>query len=258
MVNFTALLDESGTHDASPVTVMAAYVSTNNRWTRFERDARPLLQSYGVETIHATRLWGSSHDFHKWTRQKKQALLRDLGRLMKRWVLFGFTVTLDDKAYTDIIKTHPAGTPDSEFAACFRVCMLYIPRLIIDRGIDRDPRLHFVIEDGHKNLQEAIHLFGVSQQADATLNRQLLSIAPADKRKFVATQLADLLAYLSYRHSPDFVTTKIMLPASDLLQELVRGAPVNQHFFNERELVSVKLSVVTEWARVSKLVRAAS
>lgn len=237
---------------------MAAYVSTTRKWAAFERAASPLLNAYDVGVIHGTKLWASKQAFDGWTKERKVALIRDLAKLMKRYVLFGFTVTLDDDAYNHIIKTRPAGTPDSEYATCFRVCMLHIPRFIKDFGIDIDPRVHFVVEDGHPNLEEAFHLFEVSQAADPTLNRQLLSINKADKEKFVATQLADLLAYLSYRHAREFVARGIMLPASPLLEELCKGARVYQHFFNDRELAGIKLALVAEHERVSKLTRAQS
>jgi hypothetical protein len=134
-MNFAVFLDESGTNPDSPVTVMGGYVSTMRKWANFERAAVPLLKAHGVDVIHGTKLWASKQTFDGWTKEQKQAFLRDLAKLMKRHVLFGFSVTLDNLAYERIIKTRPVGRPDSEFATCFRVCMLYIRR----RGTEHAP-----------------------------------------------------------------------------------------------------------------------
>lgn len=169
---------------------------------------------------------------------------------MKRWVRFGLTITLENEPYKGIVKTRPVGTVDSEFAACFRACMLYAPQLIQKFGLDNDPHVDFVIEDGHRNLQEAVQLFEVAQQCDATLNRQLRSINKAEKEKFVGTQLADLLAYFSYKEACKYVAHRIILPAPTIFEELLKGAPVHHYYFNEVELVTIKLSVVADWTRV--------
>ena len=202
MAIFTAFLDESGTHADSPVTVMAGYVSTMKKWELFEKAAAPILSDYGVSVIHASKLFKSK----KWTEEKKTAFIGEIAVLMKRYVLFGISVTVDDKAYRRVIKTRPVRKPDSEYAACFRVCMLFIPRLIRDARIDHDPTVNFVIEAG-PGREEAVRLFQTSKPSNTVLANQLLGLNLVDKQRFIATQLADLLAYLSYQHAKDFVVT---------------------------------------------------
>jgi hypothetical protein len=49
----TTHLDESGTHDQSPISVMAGYLGTATQWQRFETDWTALLRKAGVPHIHA-------------------------------------------------------------------------------------------------------------------------------------------------------------------------------------------------------------
>ena len=49
----TAYLDESGTHDTSPISIMAGYLGTAEQWGAFDADRMALVQSAGVGHVHA-------------------------------------------------------------------------------------------------------------------------------------------------------------------------------------------------------------
>jgi hypothetical protein len=49
----TAYIDESGTHDDSPVTIMAAYLSSARRWAAFNAEWATFLGRLGVDHLHA-------------------------------------------------------------------------------------------------------------------------------------------------------------------------------------------------------------
>jgi hypothetical protein len=52
----TAHLDESGTHDDSPISVMAGYVDNATRWKHFEADWAALVAKAGIRHIHTVDL----------------------------------------------------------------------------------------------------------------------------------------------------------------------------------------------------------
>src|ERR1019366_10327341 len=50
-----AYLDDSGTHDSSPVCVVAGYFGSERHWIRFDNDWREVLNDNGLKEFHANR-----------------------------------------------------------------------------------------------------------------------------------------------------------------------------------------------------------
>jgi hypothetical protein len=60
----TAYLDESGTHETSPVSVMAGYLGTADQWRAFDWTA--ILQAAGPRYVHAVDLFKRTKQFKEW------------------------------------------------------------------------------------------------------------------------------------------------------------------------------------------------
>jgi hypothetical protein len=52
----TTYLDENGTHDSSPISVMAGYIGTAAQWAQFGADWTALVRKAGVQFIHGLEL----------------------------------------------------------------------------------------------------------------------------------------------------------------------------------------------------------
>src|SRR5207245_2725076 len=52
-----AYLDDSGTHDSSPICVVAGYFGTEEQWKAFDRKWRKTLDDNGQKEFHANRFW---------------------------------------------------------------------------------------------------------------------------------------------------------------------------------------------------------
>lgn len=57
----TTYLDESGTHDTSPISIMAGYLGTAKQWGAFDAEWIALLRSAGVGHVHAVDLFKDCH-----------------------------------------------------------------------------------------------------------------------------------------------------------------------------------------------------
>jgi hypothetical protein len=86
-----AYLDDSGTHDAAPVCVVAGYFAGESKWRNFEREWKAILDSERVSEFHATRFWGRDSkgqrldDYAGWTdRRANQFLSKLLTVIVKR------------------------------------------------------------------------------------------------------------------------------------------------------------------------------
>jgi hypothetical protein len=93
---YTAYLDESGTHDGSPLTVMGGILARAEQWQSFEKKFAAIQSQYGFRVWHTKKFKKKAGDFRGWTDEKCDALywsLRDV-------TAFGLTdvisITLDN------------------------------------------------------------------------------------------------------------------------------------------------------------------
>jgi hypothetical protein len=60
-----AYLDESGTHETSPISVMAGYLGTADQWRAFDADWIALVQGAGLSHVHAVDLFKRTKQFRE-------------------------------------------------------------------------------------------------------------------------------------------------------------------------------------------------
>jgi hypothetical protein len=82
MFIFTGYLDESGTHDGSPVTVMGGLLARADQWQRFQKGFDLAKKKHGFRVFHTKKFKKKSGDFKGWTDQQCLALMDDLGDLI--------------------------------------------------------------------------------------------------------------------------------------------------------------------------------
>ncbi len=78
-----AYLDESGTHDSSPLCVIAGYFGSERHWNKFDLKWRKVLDSEGIEEFHANRFWSfvggaNISEYRGWDKGRCNAFLRAL------------------------------------------------------------------------------------------------------------------------------------------------------------------------------------
>jgi hypothetical protein len=99
MFVYTAYLDESGTHDGSPVTVMGGVLARAEQWRDFEKKFAAVQSQYGFEVWHTKKFKRKAGDFQGWTDEK----CHNLYWSMRDVTAFGLTdvvaLTLDNASY---------------------------------------------------------------------------------------------------------------------------------------------------------------
>jgi site-specific DNA recombinase len=98
-VILTAYLDESGTHDGSPVTVMGGMLANARQWEAFEKRFSKLKAVHGFEIFHTKKFKKKDGDFRGWTTDQCFALMNDLAPMTATAFTEGVTVALDNAAY---------------------------------------------------------------------------------------------------------------------------------------------------------------
>src|SRR5271166_2664050 len=78
---WTVYLDESGTHDASPILVMGAVAATANQWQIFDRQWEAVLEREQLPYIHHVDLVGRRKIYRKYSMPEVNQIGAELTRL---------------------------------------------------------------------------------------------------------------------------------------------------------------------------------
>jgi hypothetical protein len=218
----TVYIDESGTHDGSPVMVLAGQVAKLGQWVDFDARWRRLLKREGVEYFHAKEFRSRSGPFAGWSPERSERFLRRAEKIISKFTFCGFTTVLDPRDYQQVYRA--AKKPkrfknDSKYGLCFRLVLLELPRLI-QRSLNRDDlEINFVLELGDPGSGDAVVIFeDAKRDAPEELSRLLGVLSYGEKRIFPGLQAADLIAFGAFRReqrSPDDV---ISLPKGYTVQ----------------------------------------
>ena len=96
-VILTTYIDESGTHQGSPATVMGGFIATAELWNRYQIELDILKRQYGFRIIHATDLKSGKNEFAGWPARKRASLFMEIGRITENSALMeGFTFTVSN------------------------------------------------------------------------------------------------------------------------------------------------------------------
>jgi len=198
-----AFIDESGTHDGSPATIMAGYVATQEQWTALDRDWVFLLRMHGLTHVHAVDLFHTDGEFKDWPVNRKIQFAEALENLCVQHTRFGFAARMLNQDYERVfIAGNRPRKPqlDSRYGVCFRLCLSFIPKMIDELLGTDDIELQVVLEAGHKNAGDARRLYDLfKKQADPRLSKMVNSLAFADKKSCIPLQAADVIAYPIFR-----------------------------------------------------------
>ena len=203
MFVFTGYLDESGTHDGSPATVMGGLLARAERWEQFEKGF------VEAQKLHKFRVWHSKQfrrrkgDFKGWTDQQCSALYWDLARLTSQGLTDAVTMTLNNTDYEKHYKSGPKPNKarlDTKYGLCFRFCLYHFIREVFKRRYKtKIPALHIVLEAGHNNYGDAERIFlEVKKDFEKRGIYSLGAITKVEKDECGQLMMADFAAHGEY------------------------------------------------------------
>jgi Protein of unknown function (DUF3800) len=205
----TTYLDESGTHETSPISVMAGYLATTDQWHAFDADWTAVIETAGLPHVHAVDLFKRTKQFRKWPTERVNAFAAQLDGVIARHMELGFSVIVRDDDYRKIYVEGPKprrSRLDSKYGVCFRACLAFAPsfiaselQLVGEAQVAQKTTINFILEDGHRNVGDARRLFDLFK-ADALPEwRHFVGSFDVSKKESPGAQAADFLAYCVYR-----------------------------------------------------------
>lgn len=228
VLTLTTYLDESGTHDGSTVTIMAGVMATARQWANFEAEFAKLQGKYGFKTFHTKKFKRRKGDFKGWSPIKQLALLTDIAALSENAFIESTTITLDNADYRASYKSGDKPRRlrlESEYGFCFRNLLMFFALEGIKWTHGNLPKLHFVLENGHRNWSEVRDIFREVKSELRGLDRDLLGeVTFADKSDCTPLMIADFLAHITFMRRDETpspgdpgtpVTEAVLLPRQE-------------------------------------------
>src|SRR5579864_5288459 len=128
MFVYTGYLDESGTHDGSPLTVMGGLLGRAEQWKRFEKQFSQLQTEYGFRVWHTKKFKRKAGDFQGWSDEKCQDLYWALQKVTGIGLTDAVATTLNNASYEADYKfgdVPKKARLDTRYGLCFRVCLVH-------------------------------------------------------------------------------------------------------------------------------------
>lgn len=112
-------MDESGTHDGSPVITVASYIGRPGQWRSFTKEWN--AKKRPIKIYHAVDAQNLENEFKGWSASERDALVARLLPVIPRQKLAGVVVGIRLNDFNEAMKPHPDlkklfGTP---YTACF-------------------------------------------------------------------------------------------------------------------------------------------
>lgn len=188
-----AFLDESGTHDGSPVVTVAGYFARHMTWKIFTRDWRRALKPDGINIYHATDAQALEGEFKGWTEDERDDLVKKLLPIIARQQMVGVAMSIVMRDYAEATKNRkwPHKIIGSPYATCFQWLIREI--LSSAQRVNTDePIAIFHEQNNYKGEAERAYEY-VKLRHDK--NNNLAGFAFSTKDKYVPLQAADILAF---------------------------------------------------------------
>jgi len=198
----TCYLDDSGTHDESPLVTIAGYIMDDEGWAAFERDAELICANRGFagRPLHAVDMQQNNPPYEDWSILNKQAFIAQLCLALKPHGPLGSSISVTRKFYERRAREAGRSSVYSPYAWAFQVILNWILTSVQIGKKVREEGVRFVVEQGSKNNDGIAHAYEyVARTYAEELGSTLRGLEFVPKGHSRAIQMADLLAYYSYR-----------------------------------------------------------
>lgn len=198
MVMLDAYVDESGTHDNSVVVAVAAYMSTPDRWLRFEADWKVALAEKGLDGFHMNKFSNRAKPFDSWSEAERDTLLNKLIEIINANVIMSAGILIRRSRFNSLLS--------SRVRAHYGIYGVAIDFLIMDiaRGLEpteKDVWITYILEDGVVGKGEINRVITpILSDQEQCKKLHLKGLRFDSKRRLLPLQAADILVYELYKH----------------------------------------------------------
>lgn len=187
----TVYIDESGTHDNSPITVVGAFIGHTHVWERWTTEWNK--QKSPINVYHSVDAHNRTGEFEGWEKSDRDNLVKRVLPVIGNEPFIGVAMGIDmrefDKSFRDrrdLLEIFP--TP---YAACLQWVLSHILKITDIPGSSQDNIIF--IHEKNDFEKDASETFNFVQQYSNPRNREI-SLSFSSK-SLEPLQAADVLAY---------------------------------------------------------------
>ena len=155
-ITHESYMDESGTHDGSPLTLVGGYLFDAKSAARFQQVWAQVLKPYrdrGIEWFHAYSCANKEKNFANLNFAERLSLFRQLVDLTRDTAYMGFVVELESSVYDAWRVDNPTvnSLVGSKYAACCFQSLLFLRQLLKRERLDIGDIHYFFERIGQEN-----------------------------------------------------------------------------------------------------------
>jgi len=175
--------------------VVSGIVGKTSPMRKLDAEWKAELAKAGVDYFHAKEHWNlRSKAYHGISTDAREKLLNRLVLHLHHRFLFGASSIIDEAEYRDCTTPRFRSQYGSAYAWGFQSLMLTI-LVELTRQKRANQPVNILIEDGHKNAQQAIGFIRAKKKRNSAMGIRLGSYGLGGKRDNPILQAADLLAF---------------------------------------------------------------
>jgi Protein of unknown function (DUF3800) len=234
-MEFTAYLDDSGTHDGSLNVTVAGFVADDEQWKHLDREWGLLLEEFRLDQdpgyFHMAHYESRKGPYATWDNPKRIDFMRKLTGIIKRRVRAGIAASFPEHNVLRMRQTMPDTFPTGySYMTCAQVCWRNIGKWADDFTHSEDVRS--VFEEGTTGQ-------GLILQAHTDLRLNHAELAKEwhlgdigfDSKQSKPLQAADFFAYETYKRMTETITDVMRWRKS--VESVVKAIPIYGTFLND-------------------------
>lgn len=173
---------------------MGGFLARVDQWQRFQRAFGTLKKKYDFNIFHTVKFKNRKDDFKGWPDSKIAEFMLDFRQITSFGLTDSVVISLDNKSFRENYKIEPTKL-DSAYGLCFRNCLIYFLLEAMKRKRNGGfPKLHVVIESGHRNVGDAKRIFSETKLEFGAIGI-LQTLTIADKNRCDPLMIADFAAH---------------------------------------------------------------
>lgn len=233
---FVAYLDESGSFGDTRVLAIAGYAARALEWARLEMTWKAVLRRLGIDVFHMRECLHARGAFAGWTPERRTEALTQVVDAILSYDVHGIGAAVLLRDFEEVM----VGQARTEVGEPWHLCFRHVI-LAVSQRIDRLPReewVAFVCDLQHEFGPEATRIYDRINRTPNWPNRnQLGSLTFASRKEEVGLQVADVLAYETFKHLDDKLYTDRVIRKS--LERLKDGRPFVGEYYDREALLEL-------------------
>lgn len=194
-----AYIDESGSHEGSSVLCVAGYLYTKDNRLKLDKEWGIALQRFNLPYFHMVDCAHGNLPFDKLSKTNRTAVAKEMIELIKKYMLYGFSVTINETQY-DLWRKDKYQLFGSAYTFCCWMMLIAVESWAEKHAYGG--KIAYYFEAGHKHQSEANKV--LTETVDLPEFRYA-SHNFVEKKFNGAIQSADLLAWQAAKFRKDYL-----------------------------------------------------